>query len=246
VFVNGEQKAGFTDDTFPQGSVGFVIDGLWVLDYFEVLDPGGPAAYPFMLFRDDFDTNTWSTGSVSDEYALATQSIADGKYRWEVEALQGVVLQEIHELFVPFDPESFPYHFSVSLTAEANGPKDVAYGVLFRCVDYDNLYYFRVSNLGDAGLYMSRDGQWVELVAPTYTSALLPGQENLLRVVADGPRFSFWINGEYVFQITDDSLTTGNIGVAAELMNQGDEAIVEFDNVQVGVQMGYVQLGDEP
>ncbi len=236
VFVNGEQKAGFTDDTFTQGGVGFVVDGEWVLDYFEALDPGGPASYPFTLFRDDFDLNAWSTGDTEDEYAVGSQSIVDGKYRWEVEALQGVAFQEIHEVSMPFDLETYPHHFSLSARAEVvSGPADAAYGLLFRAVDYDNLYYFRVTNDGEAGLYAAEEGEWVELIAPTVTPLLQPGQENLLRVVAEGSRFSLWINGDYLFQINDSLHKTGDIGLAVELMDAGDQAVIDFDDVQIGI-----------
>ncbi len=236
VFVNGEQKAGFTDDTFTQGGVGFVVDGRWVLDYFEVLDPGGPASHSFTLFRDDFDTHTWSTGAMDDEYASANQTIADGKYHWELTAYQGVVFQELHELRLNSAPEDFPYHFSLSASAEVlSGSQGAAYGLLFRCEDHDNLYYFRVSQAGDAGLSASEGGEWIELVAPTHAAALQPGGRNELRVVAQGTRFSFWINGEFVFQASDDRHATGDIGLAAELMEQGDEMVIEFDDVRVGI-----------
>jgi hypothetical protein len=43
VLVNGEQKASVTDSSFSQGSAGFVVDGRWVLDYFEVYVPPMPA-----------------------------------------------------------------------------------------------------------------------------------------------------------------------------------------------------------
>jgi hypothetical protein len=236
VLVNGEPQATFVDSTFSQGGVGFLVDGRWVLDYFQAVDPGGPAMPAFTLFRDDFDTNAWGTGTTDDEYAATNQTIVDGKYRWQVKAKRDATFKEIRELSVPFDPESFPYHFSLSVkTRLVSGPEDAAYGLLFRCTDYDNLYYFRVRDSGDAGLYASENGEWIELVAPTHTSALQPGQENVLRVVADGSLFSMWINGEYVFQANDDRFTTGNIGMAAELTSEGDEIVVEFDDIQVGV-----------
>ena len=116
-----------------------------------------------------------------------------------------------------------------------SGPADAAYGLLFRCEDHDNLYYFRVSGAGDAGLYASEDGEWIELVTPTGTSALRPGQKNDLRVVAEGERFSFWINDEFVFQTNDERHAMGDIGLAAELMAGGDEMVIEFDDVRVAI-----------
>jgi len=236
VLVNGEQQAGFTDGTWSQGGVGFVVDGRWVLDYLDVVNPGSPAMAQFTLFRDDFDVNGWSTGSTEDEYASVNQTISDGRYVWDVRAGRDVVIQEIRQMRGDFTPVDFPYHFSLSMaTRLVGGPEGAAYGLLFRCVDYDNLYYFRVEEGGDAGLYVSESGEWTELVGPVQTDVLVPGQENVLRVVAEGARFSFWINGEYVFQASDDRLAMGDIGMAVELMDAGDQVVIEFDDVQVGI-----------
>ena len=62
-----------------------------------------------------------------------------------------------------------------------------------------------------------------------------PRAENVLRVVADGSRFSFWINGIYIFQVSDERFgSETGIGMAVELSNAGDEGEFTFDNVRIG------------
>lgn len=237
VLVNDDQQVVFNDSTLSQGGTGFVVNGQWVLGYFEAISLPSPASPGYTLFRDDFETNAWGTGTIDDEYVASNQEIVNGKYRWEMEAKQGLVLKEIHEIPVPFDPDSFPYRFS--LTADVrrvSGAEDSAYGLLFRCVNHDNLYYFSVEDSGHAALYALENGGWVELVGQTPTSAPQPGQTNRLTVTADGSRFSFHINGQYIFQANDDRFQTGGgIGLAVELYGAGDEGVFEFDNVELFV-----------
>ena len=236
VLVNGQQVAGFTDSSFSQGGVGIVVRGKWVLDYFEVVDPGGPAAAGYTLFRDDFDTDAWSTGSFDDEYASVTQEIVDGTYRWNATAKRGVVFKEIHEIYRSFELEEFPYRFSFSAVARVtDSPGDAAFGLLFRSRDAENHYYFQVSERNEAALYVSEDGEWTALVEPTPISALRYRDQNSLRVVAEGTRFSFWINGEGIFEATDDRIALGNIGLALELQEVGDRMTIEFDDVRIGL-----------
>ncbi len=238
VLVNGEQKASATDSSFSQGSAGFVVDGRWVLDYFEVYAPPMPACPGFTLFRDDFDTNAWTTGTSEDENAWMNRVLTADDYRLEIKAKQDdvVVLQEIHEIHVSYDPDSFPYHFSAHVVArKTSGPESCALGLLFRCVDENNYYQFLVEPTGYASLYALENGEWVELVAPTPADAISPTEKNRLTVVADGSIFSFYINDEYVFQAEDGRFTTGSIGLSAEVSGLDYVGVVEFDTVQVFV-----------
>jgi hypothetical protein len=139
-------------------------------------------------------------------------------YRLEIKAKQDdvVVLQEIHEIHVSYDPDSFPYHFSAHVVArKTSGPESCALGLLFRCVDENNYYQFLVEPTGYASLYALENGEWVELVAPTPSDAISPTEKNRLTV--------------------DDRFTTGSIGLSAEVSGLDYVGVVEFDTVQVFV-----------
>ncbi len=236
LYVNGEERAAFFDDSFASGAVGFAVDGKWVLDYFHVHEPGTPASAPWTVFRDDFDTAAWIVGEDDGELAVTHYTIDDGVYRWEVEAKAGVTVEQICELQAPFDPEGFPYRFDLTTRASLiSGTEGAAYGLLFRCQDYDNLYYYRLEDNGEVDFYALEDAEWYHLAGPVLVDSFVDGGENVLRVVADGARFSFWLNGEFVLEAFDERFDTGDIGLATELLNEGDVGVYEFDNVRVGV-----------
>lgn len=238
VLVNGEERISFVDDTFVQGGVGFVVDGKWVVDFIEIYEPQRPASAGYTMFRDDFGRETWSTGSLDDDYVTSEQYFVSAGYIWEVTAKQGVLMKEYNEIYVPFDPDRFPYHFSLSAAAQrVSGAEDATYGLLFRCRDYDNLYYFSVRDNGYAAFYRLDERAWTELVAPMYTEAVRPGERNLLRVDVDGDTFYFFVNDEYLFQASDESFPMEiGVGLALELSQGGDEATVAFDDFTIRVR----------
>jgi len=236
LLVNGEEKASFVDGTFSSGAVGFVVDGSWVLDYFHVLDPGSPASHPFTLFRDDFDTQGWYVGEDDGAYAATTYVISDSAYQWDVRAKAGVTVEQTREIRAAFHPNSFPYRFDLtSRLGIVSGPQGTAAGLLFRAQDYDNLYYFRMEDNGELDFFALEDSEWFHIAGPATSDWFVAGGENVLRVVADGSRFSFWLNGDFIMEAEDERFGMGAIGLAAELPNEGDVGIFAFDNVRLGV-----------
>jgi hypothetical protein len=175
-------------------------------------------------------------GVDDDDYAVTYQAIEDGVYRWKVTAKQGVVVSEIRDVRPTAESTSFPYRFDYSVAArQVNAPAGAAHGLLFRARDYDNFYYFRVEDSGNTSLYALVENAWIELAGPVYAEEFVLGEVNHLRVVAEGARFSFWINGQYLFQVIDDRFPAGGIGLAVELMNPADEGDFEFDDVRIGI-----------
>ncbi|NLF00585.1 MAG: hypothetical protein GX601_06360, partial [Anaerolineales bacterium] len=237
VAVNGQEVVAFTDSTFESGAVGFAVDGAYSVNYILVYEPPYGASTGYTLFRDDFDTDGWSAEVDDDDYAVVTKSVEGGVYRWEVEAKQGVVASEIREVLQTAETDGYPNRFAYSArTRQVSGPADAAHGLLFRARDYDNFYYFRVTNEGEAGLYALVENEWNELVTPVYTEAYKPGEVNELRVVTEAGRFSFWINGVYLFQANDSRFPLGSIGMAVELVEAGQVGEFEFDDVRIAVR----------
>jgi hypothetical protein len=77
------------------------------------------------------------------------------------------------------------------------------------------------------------DDDWEILVDYTETSAINPDGPNQLMVEAIGPSLYFFINGEEVASVEDDTLESGSIGLVFELFDEGRELLIEFDNVIV-------------
>ncbi len=81
-----------------------------------------------------------------------------------------------------------------------------------------NYYYFDISITGTYELVLhqyANGGQDREVVSGS-SAAIHQGlnQWNTLLILAQGPSFQLWINGQYVTAITDRTLSVGTIGVA--------------------------------
>jgi hypothetical protein len=75
-------------------------------------------------------------------------------------------------------------------------------------------YIFGYTDLGSYSIWeMHSDGSYSAIQSWTYTSALKPYDWNVLRVVASGSYFYFYINGTLVCAFYDSTRTTGYVGM---------------------------------
>jgi len=182
-----------------------------------------------LLLRDGFDMNEngWSTGDYSDDLIEGSRRITNDKYRWEATTSGGVVWWSIPEL----DPISDLY-----LTVEGrqiSGDTDSQYGVVFRRVDRDNYYIFRIRDDGDYQLRARYEGEWETLIGWTENYLIQAGAVHKLTVVAEGSHFTFYINDQYVDEYTDTKLSEGKVALVIGLDDDGDTGTFEFDNFEI-------------
>ena len=103
-------------------------------------------------------------------------------------------------------------------------------------MDDDNCYQFLVEPAGCASFWALENGEWEELVALAPSDAISPTEENRLTVTADGSRFHFHVNDEFVFEAEDDRFNTGSsMGLSAEVSGRDYVCIAELYTVQVFV-----------
>ncbi len=180
-------------------------------------------------FFDDFSGNQhgWFEGDNTDDYGDYTAEIVDGGYQLSQEATKGVFSWEL-----PEDADFSNFIMSVDAT-----PLDFsdafAFGLIFRVVDNKEFYAFEVDSDGYFFINLYQDGDWQTLVDFTEMDAIDGENTNYLMVKAVGSTLSFFINDEEAITIEDDTLSSGSIGVAFELYDEGNIATVEFDNLQV-------------
>ena len=227
---NAVEQFSFSDDTYKSGGVGFYVSSTtqpWTLSSFDVSTPPHPASPGDILFRDDFKTGTWDTGSNEGNYASYDQELVNGKYQWHVKAKQGVALKTCVKAI------TLPQVFTLSVDVKViSGPKDTTYALMFRCQDNANLYYFNVSENGPWGFYKLIDSNWTWIIGED-TSPVTPGQTNQLQVIGDGTSYAFSLNGHLLRQVSESQYQVGGVGLAVELANPGEEATVEFDNLVI-------------
>lgn len=184
-----------------------------------------------LLLYDDFtdETNGWPTVE-GYEGTLVTGSrvIADGAYKFETRAIGDFVW--------PATPDTEPAS-DLYITVRAVrtfGTTDGRYGIVFRRLDKDNYYMFRIT---DSGYYQFRiryQGEWATIIDWTETDAIRSGRENVLTAIVEGQHFTFYINDQFVGETTDDRLTSGIYGVIVGLQ-KGATGTFEFRDFEVRV-----------
>jgi hypothetical protein len=119
------------------------------------------------------------------------------------------------------------------------GVPGYSYGLIFRERDNRNFYLARVSVNGQYALHKFVDGAGQVVTSWTNSSAIRTDQ-NALLVVCVGDQIDFFINDTHVLSATDDSISSGDIGV---FVATGDTpgAQVQFDDF-VAYQAGTEDL----
>lgn len=184
--------------------------------------------WPLVLL-DTFDTNVnnWPMGSASTETAIMTETFVNGKYRWDMQALQG-----FHS-GAHLKNVSVSDFYLVVETQKINGSNDSHCGVEFRIADTNNKYYFGIYKDQYFTFFLLREGQWTVLIGLTPTTALRTGEVNRIAVIAEGSHFGFFINDQFVAEVDNDQLDSGSVGLAIELSQAGAKAVFEFDNFEL-------------
>ena len=126
--------------------------------------------------------------------------------------------------------------FEVEAT-QISGPINNGFGMLFRLDNSNESFYvFEVSGDGFVWIGYCSDlcnGEIVPLVGGGWFSSRAVNrgllETNRLKVVGDGPRMNFFVNGVEVGRTADDRLKNGDIAVMVETLGR-DDVRVAFDN----------------
>jgi hypothetical protein len=186
------------------------------------------SGWPIVL-ADDFSAegDIWSVGDYDDTLVDGSRSIDGGIYRWEAEAFDDFVwwsipdADEISDLYLAVDARLI------------DGVSDAQYGLIFRRDENKDYYLFLVGDDGYYEFVRVSGGDWTTLVDWTESIAVQSGEVNRLEVIAQGSQFTFYINGEYVDEFSDDQLTSGKPALVLGLKEEGDTSVVEFDNFEL-------------
>jgi serine/threonine protein kinase len=128
--------------------------------------------------------------------------------------------------------------FGVEIEAQPTTSDYTEYGIVFRVSgssDARSYYIFGVTTKGKYYLQKKMDGEWADTdpVSATSSKAIKPGKvKNVLRVLARGQEIKLYINGSLVNIVTDDSVSSGGVGVFAGT-GDNDSAEAAFSRVTV-------------
>lgn len=195
------------------------------------------------LYGDNFSTSK-NSGFYSYTYQKENGYFENGKYRFTVNQTNDwarlVVGNDYSDIILEVE------------ATQVSGPSDNAYGIIMRAKNSSTGYFFLISGDGYYTIIKSVNdtytsiksvddtssfgGQKLSYVIPwKKSSAIHTGNAtNLIRVVSDGDKFSFYVNKKPIGNYTDDSFGKGMIGLMAGT-NYGFRGAVtiDFDNLTV-------------
>lgn len=180
--------------------------------------------------KESFNNNNrqWVMDTADDEYAKTEYSIKDGIYRWDINSHKGMMSW--------VRANSKPYsNFSMSADIQQmEGPESADYGLVFREDPKQNFYYFGVNKQGQYFVLVFNN-EWITLKDWTNTDLIQFDKPNKLTVIAQGTHFLFFINGQFLTELTDDKISSGTLALAVELADADQHAVIQFDNVEIRV-----------
>ncbi|MBC7249373.1 MAG: DUF1080 domain-containing protein [Anaerolineae bacterium] len=228
-YINDVHVADVIDDTFVGGDIGFYVStsedkgNLEVaFDNLQVLRNDAPPATHFE-FEDDFSKKLggWETKLGEGREA----GYKDNQFEISVLDPDTIAWSRAYDKFDDF---------AVEVEAQKiTGPDVNSQGIAFRIQDAKNYYSFNVSSTGMYRFVRVVDSEWTTLVDWTNSPAINKGEGlNHLRVICNGSRFSFYVNGVHLTDATDDTFASGDIALWVGAYDEVP-VTVRFDNVKL-------------
>lgn len=175
-------------------------------------------------FTDDFSDPASGWGASSHETYV--RGYQQGRYLMQIDVPGWFIWTTAGRSFDDVDLE---------VVVRSERVSDNHYGLFCRYTE-GQFYYFAISTDGYYAIFRrTEDGDLLPLTGRAMLRSPLirtDGTENRLQAVCQEDELRFFINGEQAVRITDDTLTRGDIGMAAGTLDQGG-TIVWFDNLDV-------------
>jgi predicted RNA-binding Zn-ribbon protein involved in translation (DUF1610 family) len=192
----------------------------------EFRQDSGASQWTTLLF-DGFTSNdnNWLVGTQTSEYFdPVNRMIADGRYRWEAKISRA---NSISKVWLG-EYKVSDFHLIANAKHIAGSRAGSAWGVIFRVLDNQNYYWFRMTDTRFFAVSVAEDGQWRDVVAWTRTEAIKPNGVNQLEVIAQETHFIFLINGQIVSEADEGHFHQGLVGLAIEGYVQDEKIVFDF------------------
>jgi len=182
-----------------------------------------------LLMLEPFNNNEneWIDGEIDDEYAKIDVTI-NGTYRWEITSKQGFVWW-----VYPTSDMVEDFYLAVDVI-NPSSHRDAPNGLIFRIsADGDFYYYFEVRDTQLFSVWANDQGSWTDIVPYTESTAIRPGENNHLEIIAQGDEYFFFINNQLVAERTILAPSEGYSGLAVGLSYADEQSTIVFDNFEL-------------
>jgi hypothetical protein len=206
------------------------------------------ASNAVLSLEDDFNSNIngWLVGESSDSFAQGETQIVDGVLRRSMTSKRDVAWR-VNPM--QFSAKDFWLEVEATIAETSAGSGQASIALTFREDINGNYYNVEFSNDGAYRVGLFQDGAWQVVQAWRYDPLIKirEGQPTTFAVLAQGNNFIFYVNGQHLPTLTDDSLPeAGNIGLSMSLYQANQTLTVEFDNLRVkeipGVETSVAQI----
>ncbi len=175
------------------------------------------------LFSDDFSDKSGGWSEISDEEVAKWYE--GGEYHVLVKKEGNWSFRSL------LDDEYADFVLEVDARA-VEGP-DGEYGVIFRQADKDKFYIFKLRMNGRYSISKYLGNKWIILKSWDTSPYIKEANDtNHLKIVADGGKFTVYVNGRGITSVLDDSFSQGKVGVFAATI-EAPNVHVAFDNFKV-------------
>lgn len=166
--------------------------------------------------------------------------------RWETMPEDGRVIREIHNNQMDFEVYS-PYSLwitqprdlavddgTIGVTASATSSSSTSsFGLIFRQLDLDNYYYYRLRGDGTYAVILQRHGAIDYLVAPSrFPGTAFDGLPHRHTVEMTGATVTLYFDNQRVTSVRNKLIASGSLGLAVETSDTAP-AGVSFDDFEV-------------
>ena len=174
-----------------------------------------PLTWDYTLV-DDFSSNAngWPELDTKQSYGTETMVVYNSELRWVLNTYAG---EGHHWQEIPSQlPIVTDFNLAIDLFSVTGSPGADEAGLVFREMDGIGQYAFLINDVDQKYLVaVYENGHRTDLILPTHSDRIKPGDTNRLEVYARGSRFTFSINGIPVGIVVDDTYPSGHIGVGA-------------------------------
>jgi hypothetical protein len=170
----------------------------------------------------------WFVGPRNNQYWEGSMKIEGGVYVWDIEKVKKTFTWPA-DFYAVHEITDFDVYVDTKVLDTA--PGDVCSGFEFRkWREWDNIRYYYFALCSDSSVFIGyrsiRDGS-EEIASISYNKR--SNDWNRLEIVARGPRFTFLINGDQIYEMDDDRQNVGGLALTIGV-NEKVPAKVMFDN----------------
>ena len=174
-------------------------------------------------FSDDFSRTSSGWPRINSDSVRA--DYVDGEY--------SVQTKQAGYIYMFKAPSCERENYEVSVDARWNGTPGSSYGLLFGLADDFTEYYLYDINTDYQmyRLYRFSNGQFFQVIRPTYSSSIRPGNAtNRIEVVHLGEVVTLSINGSRVCDFSGSPILKGNVGILAGSYSDQPFSDARFDD----------------